>query len=192
MFQFAVHLPYFVWRRKECQDHRRDTNDSPLRKTQNVSFLNWKNPDRSGFLYEAQISCVVSGRDQYRWLAYCFVDNYFDAGEEERESVLSYHENSLGEDGTLMDPLTYGSSTEDKPIERPREYFLEVLQARLGQVQREWQQVVAKVEQSIREYEEVWPLLFFLASTQRSRGSYIYYNLWLTSNWKTWAKERGI
>jgi hypothetical protein len=117
MFQFEVHLPYFVWRRKENHDHRRDANGSPLRKTQNVSFLNWKNPDRSGFLYEAQISCVVSGRDQYRWLAYCFVDNYFDAGEEERESVLSYHENSLGEGGTLMDPLTYGSSTEDKPIE---------------------------------------------------------------------------
>jgi hypothetical protein len=46
------------------------------------------------------------------------------------------------------------------------------------------------VEQSIREYEEVWPLLFFLTSTQRNRASYIYYNLWLTSNWKSWAKDR--
>jgi hypothetical protein len=158
MFQFAVHLPYFVWRRKECQDHRRDVNGSPLRKTQNISFLNWKNPERSSFLYEAQISCVVSGRDQYRWLAYCFVDSYFDAPkEEERESVLSYHEDSLGEYGTLMDPLTNGSSSEDQPIERPREYFLVVLRTRLGQVEREWQQVIVQVEQSIREYEEVWP-----------------------------------
>jgi hypothetical protein len=167
MFQFAVHLPYFVWRRKECQDQRRDSNGSPLRKTQNVSFLNWKNSERAGFLYEAQISCVVSGRDQDRWLAYCFVDSYFDASEEERESVLSYHEDSLGEHGTLMDPLTKGSSSESEPIERPSEYFLVVLLTRLRQVQREWQQVVAKVEQSIREYEEVWLLIFLFFNPRR-------------------------
>jgi hypothetical protein len=161
MFQFALHLPYFVWRRKECEDHRRDANGSPLRKTQNVSFLNWKNSERYGFLHEAQISCSVSGRHQDRcWLSFCFVDSYFDADEEERESVLSYHEESLGEHGTLMDPLTKGCSSEGQPIERPREYFLVVLLTRLRQVQREWQQVVAKVEQSIREYEEVWSLIF--------------------------------
>jgi hypothetical protein len=160
MFQFAFHLPYFVWRKKECQDHRQDANGSTLRKTQNVSFLNWKNSERRGFLYEAQISCVVSGRDQDRWLAYCFVDSYFDANEDERESVLSYHEDSVGEYGTLMDPLTKGCSSEGQPIERPREYFLVVLLTRLRQVQREWQQVVAKVEQSIHEYEEVCTLFF--------------------------------
>ena len=160
MFQFALHLPYYAWRRKECEDHRRDANGSPLRRTQNVSFLNWKSSASSGFLYEAHISCVVSGRDQDRcWLSFCFVDSYFDADEEERESVLSYHEDSLGEHGTLMDPLTRGYSSEGQPIERPREYFLVVLLNRLGQVQREWQQVVAKVEQSIREYEEVWSLI---------------------------------
>jgi hypothetical protein len=100
-------------------------------------------------------------------LAYCFVDSYFDAPEEERESVLSYHEDSLGEYGTLMDPLTNGSSSDDQPIERPREYFLVVLLTRLGQVEREWQQVIMQVEQSIREYEEVWPLSFF-SSTRES------------------------
>jgi hypothetical protein len=165
MFQLAFHLPYYVWRgsQKACDDHRRDANASPLRQSQDVSFLNWKSSGSPAFLYEAQISCVVAGSDEWRWVAYCFVDTYFDAAEEAKETVLSYHEDSLVAEGMRADPLTFGVANADNPIQKPREYFLMVFQIRVNQVKHEWQQVVAKVEQSVREYVQVRSL-FFLTS----------------------------
>ena len=157
MFQLAFHLPYYCWRssQKACEDHRRDVNARPLRQSRDVSFLNWERSGSSDFLYEAQISCVVAGSDEWRWVAYCFVDTYFDAAEETKESVLSYHEDSQIEEGMRADPLTRGKADADKPVQNPKEYFLIVLRYRIAQVKREWQQVVAKVQKSIREYIQV-------------------------------------
>jgi hypothetical protein len=152
MFQLAFHLPYYVWRKSEkaCEDHRRDANARRLRLSQDVSFLDWESSE-SSFLYEAQISCLVAGTDESRWVAYCFVDNYFDAAEEGKETVLSYHEDTEDDDGMHADPLTFGTYSADNPKWNPREYFLAILRVRLQQVKCEWQQVVAKVQQSIRE-----------------------------------------
>ena len=164
MFQLEFHLPYYVWRSSEKphEDRRQNANGDSLRHFQDVSFLHWKTCGSSGFLYEAQISCVVAGRDEWRWDAYCFVDTYFDTMET-GETVLSYHEDSLTNEGIRPDPFTYGLTDADNPIQNPREYFLKAFRYRLDQVKREWQQVVAKVQQSIREYEQVRSL-FFLAS----------------------------
>jgi len=157
MFQLAFHLPYYVWRssQKACEDHRRDANASPLRQSRDVSFLNWNSSGSFGFLYEAQISCLVAGSDEWRWVAYCFVDTYFDAPEEAKETVLSYHLDSVADEGVRMDPFTYGIVKADEPIQKPKEYFLMVFRIRINQVKREWQQLVAKVQQSIREYVQV-------------------------------------
>ncbi|KAF4629532.1 hypothetical protein G7Y89_g8613 [Cudoniella acicularis] len=157
MFQLSFHLPYYVWRssQKACEDHRRDANAGPLRQFRDVSFLNSQSSESSSFLYEAQISCVVSGSDEWRWIGYCFVDTYFDSNEEARESVVSYHEDSEEDDGLPADPFTYGVGDRNYPIRKPREYFLNVFGIRIKQISREWQQVVAKFEQSIREHIEI-------------------------------------
>jgi hypothetical protein len=158
MFQLAFHLPYYVWRDSKnkcaCEDPRRDENARPLRKTRDVSFLDWTNTRPSSFLYEAQISCLVAGTDESRWIAYGFVDTYFEAVDEGKETVQSYDEDGQDEDdeGMCADPLTYGTCAADKPIWNPREYFLVVLQTRLRQVKSEWQNVVAKMQGSVREY----------------------------------------
>jgi hypothetical protein len=91
----------------------------------------------------------------WRWVAYCFVDTYFDAADEAKETVLSYHLDSLVDEGMLVDPFTFGATSADNPIQMPQEYFLIVFRIRIAQVKREWQQLVAKVQQSIREYVEV-------------------------------------
>jgi hypothetical protein len=158
MFQLAFHLPYYVWRssQKLHKDHRQNANGDPLRHSRDISFLNWKNCGSPGFLHEAQISCVVAGSDEWRWVAYCFVDTYFDAVEEGRESVLSYHDDKLG--GIHADPFTYGITDADTPIRNPREYFLMVFRIRIAQVKREWQRMVEKIDESIREYEQVCSL----------------------------------
>jgi len=157
MFQLAFHLPYYVWRKSHNvhEDHRRDANARPLRQSRDVSFLNWKNSGSSSFLYEAQISCLVSGTDEWRWVAYGFIDNYFDSEDDGKETVQQYHNDSIDEEGMRADPLTFGTCDSEKPIWNPRVYFLVVLKARLHQVKNEWQQVVAKVEESIWEYINV-------------------------------------
>jgi hypothetical protein len=153
MFQLAFHLPYYAWRTspKALEDHRRDTNATPLRQSLDVSFLNSKSTGSSSFLYEAQISCIIAGTDECRWVAYCFVDTYFEA-EEAKEKVQSYHEDSLVDEGMFADPFTFGERDADDPIQKPREYFLEVFRVRIDQVKCEWEQVVAKVQESIRKY----------------------------------------
>jgi hypothetical protein len=156
MFQLAFHLPYYAWRtsQKPCEDLRRDLNNKPLRHSLDISFLESKNPKSSYFLYEAQISCVVAGPDEYRWVGYCFVDTYFDAGKL-KETVQSYHEDSLDEEGMFTDPFTIGERDADDPIHKPREYFLEVFRVRIDRVRCEWEQVVANVQEHIRKYVPV-------------------------------------
>jgi hypothetical protein len=155
IFQLAFHLPYYVWREspKTLEDHRRDANGRPLRQSRDVSFLDWTSSGPSSFLYEAQISSLVVGTDETRWTAYSFVDNYFDVDGEGKETVTSYHEDSLDvEGGMLMDPLTLGTSAADTPIWNPKGYFLMVFRVRLNQVKCEWQKLVRKIKESIREY----------------------------------------
>ena len=115
---------------------------------------------------------MLTGSDEWRWVAYCFVDTYFDEGDEARESVESYHNESLLKEGMRVDPLTYGNVPADDPIRTPREYFLVVFQNRIAQVKREWQRVVQKVQQSFRDYEQV--RLNFLMSMWVPRARWVY------------------
>ena len=156
MFQLVFHIPFYVWRESETarEDHRLNYNAERFRQSQDVSFLNWES-SVSNFLYEAQISCLISGTDDWRWVAYCFVDTYFDA-DEGKETVEAYHEISeAGEVIFAADPLTFGTSDANMSMQTPREHFLLVFRIRMFQVKREWEQVVAKIQQSIREYVQV-------------------------------------
>jgi hypothetical protein len=160
MFQLAFHIPYYVWRKsdKACEDHRLNANASRLRQSRDISFLNWESSGSSYFLYEAQISCLVAGSDESRWVAYGFVDTYFDA--EAKETVEGYHADKDKDEGMHTDPLTFGVMDAEKATSTPREYFLSVFQIRIAQVKREWEQLVGKVRQSIREYLQVSCLFF--------------------------------
>jgi hypothetical protein len=73
-----------------------------------------------GYLYEAQISFVVTGIDHHVWSAYAAVDNFFDTS----ESVKYYHEERHGP--YRPDPIAAGRVDANKPLPTPREYFLMV------------------------------------------------------------------
>lgn len=99
---------------------------------------------------------MIAGPDIWRWVGYCFVDTYFDrATKSERETVEQYCEDGQGEDGAYMDPFTYGVNNAEDQFHDPREYFLTVFEIRIHQIRCEWEQVVAKVGESIREYDIV-------------------------------------
>jgi hypothetical protein len=101
------------------------------------------------------MSCLIAGEDDSRWVAYGFFDTYFDAVGEAKETVEAYHDDAIMEGGMNADPLTYGVIDAEKTVRTPREYFLSCLRIRIAQVKREWVQVVAKIRQSIRDYEQV-------------------------------------
>lgn len=157
MFQLAFHIPFYVWRVSEraWEDHRLDSNANRLRQCRDVSFLDWKSSGPSNFLYEAQMSCLVAGEDDSRWVAYGFFDTYFDAVGEAKETVEAYHDDAIKEGGMNADPLTYGVIDAEMTVRTPREYFLSCFRIRIAQVKREWMQVDAKIRQSIRDYEQV-------------------------------------
>lgn len=95
---------------------------------------------------ETQISCVISGSDDWRWVSYAFVDTDFD-GDEFGDTVMSSE--GLHWD---RDPITAGNLDANTPIWKPREYFLRVFEIRIIQVRKEWDLLVRKVELGIDRY----------------------------------------
>ena len=98
------------------------------------------------YLYEAQISVMVTGLDDWVWTAYCFVDVYFKAQNhpEQVECLSNY--------GTKLDPHSCGQYPADRPIWSPREYFLRTLSSRIEQVKQEWDNAVSILTQNMQTY----------------------------------------
>lgn len=106
------------------------------------------------YLCEAQVSVLITGSDPWRWVAYCFVDTYFD--QEDGESADAYHEDrDVDEDTGIVvqpDPLTASEKDANLPISSPREYFLAVLRARIRLVKHEWHRLVRRLTELIGTY----------------------------------------
>jgi hypothetical protein len=102
--------------------------------------------DQENFgIREAQISCVISGSDDWRWVSYAFVDTDFDGDE--------FGDKAMSHEGLHWDPIAAGGNLEaNMPIWKPREYFLKVFEIRIIQVRKEWDFLVRKVELSIGRY----------------------------------------
>ncbi|KIW63533.1 hypothetical protein PV04_08527 [Phialophora macrospora] len=154
-FKLALHLPYSVWRtsKPEQKDHRTDQYGKPLRRSQDVSYIHPQGNGPSEFLYEAHITCVISGLDDWRWVAHCFTDTYFDPIDEARDNIYQNYEAGRENGGFHMDHLT-GLPDADIPVQNPREYFLKLLSIYLFRVRGEWERVLMKLKRSLREYEQ--------------------------------------
>jgi hypothetical protein len=158
MFRLNFNFPYFALRRskKPREDDRKKNDGITLRNYYDVSFLNGKNDcETPSFLYEAQMSCTISGHDEGRWTGYCFVDTYFEH-ESERETARAYHQDSLVDRGARMDPFSQGHCELDQDVAtgKPREYFLTVMRFRVEQGTNEWRKVVKMFTRCSRQYEQ--------------------------------------
>jgi len=154
----AFHLPFYVVKSSKMKrgDHRRYRDETPLRRSYNVSFINGPTNTSSEWLHEAQISCFVTGFDESRWVAHLWVDAYyFDPNDPDEEGVLEYVTDALEDSGIMHpDPLLYGTADANKPIWDPRIYFLTAFARRLSQVRREWEKVVMKFHICIHAFQE--------------------------------------
>lgn len=84
-----------------------------------------------------------------------FVDTYY-KGKDNLESVDFYAE-QVRAGGPSMDPLAAGRYDANRPIWKPREYFVRVLECRVEQVKQEWHNVVSRVLQRIEPHVSADP-----------------------------------
>ena len=96
-------------------------------------------------LYEAEVSVLLTGVDEWFWTAYCCVDTHFGS----EESVEHYHERGL-------DAFTGGEKACQLPIWNPREYYLLVLSIRVRQVTREWSNLIDAIEERLQFHVSIW------------------------------------
>ncbi|GAB1310598.1 hypothetical protein MFIFM68171_00808 [Madurella fahalii] len=158
-FALEFHFPFYAWRRcrRPIEDRRRRANGKPLRRSRDLNFLLLDPPDTDSLvptledcIYEAQISCIVTGFDERCWVALAFVDTYYKGGNN-RESA-EYYADQVHDNAIFMDPLTRGRVDADIPTWKPREYFLRLLESRANQVRQEWHNVVSRLLQITEQY----------------------------------------
>jgi hypothetical protein len=135
---------------------RQKLDGSPLRHSEKVIPLPMTDSSlatedgMNAYIYEAQLSVMVTGIDDWVWAAYCFVDVYFNvAGHKER--VHHYSNPRI-----KLDPHSFGKHPADPPMWNPRGYFLRALQARMHQVRDEWVNSVEELKQRIDPYVRLY------------------------------------
>lgn len=147
MFEIAFHLPFWALRTVQ-------RGQEPHRKGRDVSFL-----DDTGrkiqYIYPASYSCVVVGTDQWNYLAYCFIDTYFDESDSRRESAEGHHEMRNEGGGLPLDPCGDNTFITEYLAANPRCWFLAVLEVRLGKVVKEGSIIVLELRRSLTKMREV-------------------------------------
>ncbi|RYP15963.1 hypothetical protein DL765_005403 [Monosporascus sp. GIB2] len=164
LYALEFHLPFYALRRhrKTLRDLRTRRTGEPLRQSKDITFLRTllEKNDNSGndIIYQAKVSCLVSGWDRYSWVAYMFIDLYFEEShvDEDLESIADY-EQHLSDHEVRLDPFTAGETTSHAALREPREYFLQVLAVRLSKIKHEWEHLVLHIEEAIDTYmREYW------------------------------------
>ncbi|ORY13750.1 hypothetical protein BCR34DRAFT_648073, partial [Clohesyomyces aquaticus] len=105
------------------------------------------------YVYEAQISSLSLGPDEWFWTEFFLVDTYF--GSEHK--LHEYLSNCKPGEG--FDPPLGGVGMMDNPYFDPREYFLVKLVRRLQQVVRESTSLVDTFDERMEDYLHKYPEL---------------------------------
>ncbi|KAI1618374.1 hypothetical protein EDD36DRAFT_414054 [Exophiala viscosa] len=192
IFQLAFHLPYYALRRSQepHPDHRRGRNGEVLRRCMNLSLLDMG--DHSPiFVYEADITVVVTGTSEQSWSAYCFSDTRFDGETEDRDHV-ELHKNVLEKEDPCSPHAIWKDWTDGCSDDylHAREYFLCILGHRLALVFGEWNLVVEVLQQSIcrREQHEIFQPLTLSSDRKYSVEEEV--SCWRLHAWVAVVKEK--
>lgn len=130
-------------RRADGNPLRRSEESIPLQAVQNTDCSD-RDHDHD-YVYEAQISVMLTGIDDWVWTAYCFADVYF-KGEEHTETVEHYSNQQI-----KLDPHSCGRPA-NPPVWNPREYYLRAFSCRVEQVKQEWSNSVSQLIQQTEPY----------------------------------------
>ncbi|KAK5182252.1 hypothetical protein LTR44_005263 [Exophiala sp. CCFEE 6388] len=103
------------------------------------------------FLYEAQISCVVAGFDEWTWTALCLQDSYFEGKAGENAQQYSKDDKAGANTNPFLRP---GLTEAGLPFHKARQFFLRIFSVRLKQVRKEWRNIVTNIKNSVSKYEK--------------------------------------
>jgi hypothetical protein len=148
-FQLGLHLPFFILDKSTPpKASLEECSTKPWRQWSDLSFLKLdacesQDQERREVwgIQEAQISCVITGFDNWRWVGYGFVDTEIDG-------VLA---DSSDED-LSFDQIAAGRLQIATPIWSPREYWLKVFEIRIDYVRLQWHYLIQKLEPSVDQY----------------------------------------
>jgi hypothetical protein len=159
MFHLEFHLPYFVLKELKEGHPRQEVKTTAQREWIDLSFLE---PDSSNSLdrepygiYKAHFALAIQGFNNWRWTAFAFDNNHFDARFEHdlEEEDFSY-------DVPQEDLIVSGLDTihdANKPTQDPREYFLRCVQSRMSLALEAWRYLIWRIQDSIEQYVRCSP-----------------------------------
>ena len=150
-FQLDFHLPFFILSRSPPPlEELGKVNIKPRRRWTDLSFLNLDNLDSKAEglatgeiwgIQDAQISFVIIGYDDWRWVGYGFVDS-------EVDGILA----QATEQDLQFDQIAAGKLDSNLPFQKPRDYWIKILEIRILYVKRKWDYLVHKLELGVSQY----------------------------------------
>lgn len=148
-------------------DKRTKRSDGePLRSSTDVTYLRElagmePDPDSVDGVYASQISCLVTGYDQWRWTGLMLIETWFEEVTDDptRDMVSSYENDK--EDGMFWDPFSRGRDEFEKVLLFPRHHFLRAMEVRISQCKGEWESLFYNLN---RRLAGVVGSLFFTCS----------------------------
>ncbi|KAH9860763.1 hypothetical protein J1614_012096 [Plenodomus biglobosus] len=157
------------------EETSRRTSQAPNRDWIDLSFLSHVLPkskmEGTLGLHPAQISVVVCGTNETRYMVHCYEDTYFN---EDRDMSP----NEFSSTGVQVDQIAQGDADANRPIWNPHEYFLHVLRNRIQQILREWKKVVRTFESGFRTFSS--GRIYF---AKNSGSPFAHKNLVMASYW---------
>ncbi|KAH8702860.1 hypothetical protein GQ44DRAFT_631161, partial [Phaeosphaeriaceae sp. PMI808] len=111
------------------------------------------------YYYQAQISFLITGVDEWHYTSYCCVDTYFGSEPEHRAYL---------EPPAPIEPASGGLQELEHPLWNPREFFLCILAIRIEQAVTESQALIDSFEERMNAYRDE-ALHFFLDDEKLSR-----------------------
>jgi hypothetical protein len=162
------HLSFFALRKTSPTDNSPSICGKRLRDWEDLSLLARDKTKPGGQenyrLHKAQISCVIHGFDEWQWVTYAFEDTEHNKAEdyEGGDIEVGVDDGEVSGDEAMFcqeineDPITRGHDA-NRPIWRPRQYFLKAFEVRIKVVREEWDDLVDKLEVDRTEY------VYFLA-----------------------------
>lgn len=136
------HIPYYAIRRGSCITDTRKSDGKPLR-TSRILPLAAVDSANDLYYYQAQLSFLVTGVDEWRYTSYCCVDTYF-GSEPDHQAYL--------EPPAPIEPASGGLLELERPLWNPREFFLSILSFRIEQAVTESQALLDSFEERMNSY----------------------------------------
>ncbi|KAF1816964.1 hypothetical protein P152DRAFT_5104 [Eremomyces bilateralis CBS 781.70] len=138
-YAMAFHLPYYALRKGSEKSDRRKYKATRLRRSYELPLP--RKPGEKGVrYYEAEVSGLTTGVDDFFYTTYCFVDTYF-GSEELCPTYLDRRTDPL----TAIRPL-------DFPVWNPRENYILPFSRRLRQVTEEQRDLINEFDDRMEEY----------------------------------------